>query len=1077
LVWSRADLKGGAHIETVLPRPGGKEEWRDFRDIGVIAFPTPEGDTGGAVRPVSVTCNVNGLDWQGWLNGKAVGLPPAGTDPNVIEVTFAEPVTVRTAEFPSVGSMSHAWNYEPRTRVRIDAVTDAGVRTVADSEVPQANWEDAYTLTFACSEAVARTYRLTIRNEHGITLGTVLFLSAARKDNWEAEANWTLRSLKRIAQPLQTRASWVQSAGVTNLTKCIDADGRLVWDAPAGAWTVLRLGHQNWGAKNGPAPKEATGWECNKLDRIGADTHFAGYIGRLSGRGGAVHGKLDAMLMDSWECARQTWTEGLDKTFEERNGYAMDKWMPALFGWVVDDPEQTARFLCDWRCLLSKLVVEEFYGRMAKHAHDNGLECQFETAFGDVLCGDIMEYYKYADTPMCEFWTPREESYVGSFNFKPVRPTVSAARMYGKRRVAAESFTSFQLTWDEKLRDLKYVANLHLAEGVTHLIFHTYTHNPRTDWLPPGTSFGSGIGTPFLRGQTWWKHMPEFTAYLARCEEMLEDGRPVSDVLWYIGDELNHKPLENAPFPAGYRYDYCNPDALLSRVSVEDGCWQTPEGISYRVLWIPDCVRMRPETAERLAKLTARGGVVVLAKLPQGLATLEGGEKAQKRFAEAVNRLWGEESADIPGARKCGRGTVFVGKSLDVALKAVGVEPDVIGEGVAWQHRQSKDADWYFVTSKSKQGFSGTVGFRNGGAAELWQPQGGTVSGAGAVNRTDDRTWMALELPPSGSCFVVFPREKKPVGTVGIARVERNGAAAVDAKGPAPAKASPWARVVSARYGELDKEGRWVDITRRVQYLVDIGATAFTAGNELAQTDPARNSVKQLSLTFRWQDGREQTFTEREGTRIDVPGLAPQALPLPVCEVRGDSVTVWTNGVYKIYRADGSQAERTVESVFKVDLPGVWGVRFPEGWGAGAFVRMPKLIPWKDVNGTLEARAFSGTATYSMECTLPSLVSDSAVVLDLGRVQSIASVTINGRRLGTLWCEPYRLDVTAALKPGINQIEVEVTDTWFNRLVYDAGQPEANRKTWTINGPSKDAPLRDSGLLGPVSLVQGITLR
>lgn len=63
---------------------------------------------------------------------------------------------------------------------------------------------------------------------------------------------------------------------------------------------------------------------------------------------------------------------------------------------------------------------------------------------------------------------------------------------------------------------------------------------------------------------------------------------------------------------------------------------------------------------------------------------------------------------------------------------------------------------------------------------------------------------------------------------------------------------------------------------------------------------------------------------------------------------------------------------------------------------------------------------------------------------------------------------PYSLDITEAVKTGKNTLTVEITSTWFNRLVYDAGQPEEMRKTWTINGPSKDAPLRDSGLLGPV---------
>ena len=147
---------------------------------------------------------------------------------------------------------------------------------------------------------------------------------------------------------------------------------------------------------------------------------------------------------------------------------------------------------------------------------------------------------------------------------------------------------------------LKEIANFHFVEGVTHNVFHTYTHNPQVGFLPPGTSFGSSIGTPFLRGQTWWKHMPELTGYLARCGYLLERGVPVSDVLWYLGDEMNHKPNQQAAFPTGYKYDYCNPDVLLNRLSVREGRLVTPEGLSYRLLWMPDTERMLPATLKKL---------------------------------------------------------------------------------------------------------------------------------------------------------------------------------------------------------------------------------------------------------------------------------------------------------------------------------------------------------------------------------------------------------------------------------------------------------------------------------------------
>jgi len=205
---------------------------------------------------------------------------------------------------------------------------------------------------------------------------------------------------------------------------------------------------------------------------------------------------------------------------------------------------------------------------------------------------------------------------VGSIEFKPVKPTVSAARGYGKKRVAAEALTSFELTWDEHPRFLKDVADDHLARGVTHFVFHTYTHNPRTDFLPPGSSFGTTIGTPFLRLQTWWEHMPLFTDYLARCNYMLETGKPIVDVLMYLGDEQNHKPPQLLPFPEGYTYDYCNPDMLLNRLSVKDGRLVTPEGIEYSVLWLYDCQRMLPETLEKIASFV-KAGVVLAGEAPR----------------------------------------------------------------------------------------------------------------------------------------------------------------------------------------------------------------------------------------------------------------------------------------------------------------------------------------------------------------------------------------------------------------------------------------------------------------------------
>ena len=115
-----------------------------------------------------------------------------------------------------------------------------------------------------------------------------------------------------------------------------------------------------------------------------------------------------------------------------------------------------------------------------------------------------------------------------------------------------------------------------------------------------------------------------------------------------------------------------------------------------------------------------------------------------------------------------------------------------------------------------------------------------------------------------------------------------------------------------------------------------------------------------------------------------------------------------------------------------------------------------------------EGQAFSGTATYT---TTFNWANDSKeVILDLGKVNMIAEVLVNGQKVRTLWCTPYAADITAFVKPGENKLCVKVTSTWFNRLAYDASLPVAERRTWTIEGPQADAPRKDYGLMGPVTL-------
>jgi hypothetical protein len=93
--------------------------------------------------------------------------------------------------------------------------------------------------------------------------------------------------------------------------------------------------------------------------------------------------------------------------------------------------------------------------------------------------------------------------------------------------------------------------------------------------------------------------------------------------------------------------------------------------------------------------------------------------------------------------------------------------------------------------------------------------------------------------------------------------------------------------------------------------------------------------------------------------------------------------------------------------------------------------------------------------------------------LDLGDVKNLAEVLINGKRLGIVWKTPFRVDVTDALKPGVNTVEVKVTNLWVNRLIGDQQPNVARKYTYTTMPFYRDnSPLLPSGLLGPVQLVR-----
>jgi hypothetical protein len=180
-----------------------------------------------------------------------------------------------------------------------------------------------------------------------------------------------------------------------------------------------------------------------------------------------------------------------------------------------------------------------------------------------------------------------------------------------------------------------------------------------------------------------------------------------------------------------------------------------------------------------------------------------------------------------------------------------------------------------------------------------------------------------------------------------------------------------------------------------------------------------------------------------------------------------------------------------------MDVTGAWEVTFDPKWfypdnGTGSKVTFNELSDWTD-HSDLRIKHYSGIATYQKTFDWPSsdLRPPTSVFLSLGTVKNVARVRLNGHDLGTVWTAPWQVEISSAVKPGANVLEIEVANLWPNRLIGDATLPQEQRRTvtnvrtydtqetasygckkcGTRKKDGKPADLLPSGLLGPVRIL------
>lgn len=736
-------------------------------------------------------------------------------------------------------------------------------------------------------------------------------------------------------QPEVTDTGLLINAGrVMDISSHMDGNGLLQWDVPSGDWVILRTGMVPTRVVNGPAQPEGRGLQGDKLSKAHVSESFDAFIGEILRRiPAADRTSFKVVIEDSYEVGGQNWTDGMIAAFKARYGYDPLPYIPVMLGKVVGSEDKSDRYLWDLRRFIADRVAYEYVGGLREVSHRHGLTTWLENYGHWGFPGEFLQYGGQSDEIGGEFWSEGELGNIEN------RAASSSAHIYGKKKVSAESFTAAGRPFVRYPALLKPRGDRFFTEGINSTLLHVYIS--QQDERMPGAN--AWFGTEFNRHNTWFSQLDVFTTYLKRCNFMLQEGRYVADVAYFIGEDAPKMTgVRDPELPRGYAYDYINAEVIENRLSIKDGRWTLPDGLSYRVLVLPKLATMRPRLLRRLSDLVRQGGVL-LGPAPERSPSLEDYGRADGEVRRMAKELWGNIDGRTVKTHVAGKGMVMDGFTMEEVFGLLKLSPDFLAGGsdpLLFLHRVVSDEDVYFVSNQSASRVSVEPLFRvQGKAPFLFDPLVGRVRELPVYVKEGEMTKVPLAMEGHQSFFVVF----------------RKVAGGVKASGP--------------------------------------------------------------------------------GSNFPAP-------------------------------------EKTIE------IAGPWKVSFDTAMrGPSAPVVFETLVDWSKYSDTA-VRYYSGSAVYESRFSWDAgrfsrdVSSGRRVCLDLGSVGVMAKVKVNGIYAGGAWTPPYRVDITSAVKPGVNSVVIEVVNTWVNRLIGDSRLSVGERKTWAnVNPYNPESGLVPAGLVGPVRVL------
>jgi hypothetical protein len=810
LTWSEARVTGPGRISLALPVPKHRDGY--YRDQFVVAYRLRASPgTDDAFEELTAASAQGGhaaaLAGDGdpatfWVSSSdQPGQGPTRQQPQWLQLAFRRPVTVERL------SLMGRASYGPRD-CELEVSDDGKAFRPVKAFTAPSSGEIAVNL-----EAVSgRFFRVVFFSSYDPRYPDaprnvqVAELRLEAKDRaWPSGAgaaarkpiqNWAEKAIFRPLQPFSAPDSTplfqdhpatpgeedTTTDAVVDLTRNLNSEGTLNWEAPEGEWQVLRFGYTI--GDHSYVSTCSDGWKGYALDVLDAgafERYWDAIVEPLISDAGPLAGKtLRYLHTDSWEVEPLNWTPRLFDEFRRRQGYDPLPFLPVLAGRIVNSREQSNRFLDDFRKTIGDLAIDNHYRIFRDRAHQRGLLFHPESGGPHGVPIDAQRCLGWNDAPMSEFWAWSWRHRVGDQNRFFVKQPAAAAHTYGRKLVLAEGFTTIGPHWQETIWDnLKPSFDKALCEGMNLLVWHAFVCSPEEMGLPGQQYFA---GTHFNPNTTWWAKSGPFLSYLNRAQFLLQQGLFVADACYYYGDHVPNfaqlKRSDPARVLPGYDYDVITEEAVLTRLTVREGRWVLPDGMSYRVLVLPDRDIISLPVLRRLKELVPAGGTVLGPK-PRRASGLSGYPASDAEVRRLADEIWADCDGQKVKQRTAGRGRVIWGRTAREVLLADGVGPDFEVAGgkpgavFDYIHRAADGTDIYFVANGSNRWEEVRCSFRVAGKApELWDAVSGERRMAAAYETRDGVTTVPLQFGPYGSWFVVF--RAPAAGHAALAGVSRN---------------------------------------------------------------------------------------------------------------------------------------------------------------------------------------------------------------------------------------------------------------------------------------------------------------